>query len=63
MVIQFDGSKLREVRVQKRHSQADVAYALGVSVKEVGRWERGQHRPQEINLVPLRQFYPELVSA
>lgn len=42
----FSPQRLRKARLRKDWSQADLAYALKVSERNIGRWERGENEPR-----------------
>lgn len=46
MALTFSPQRLRKARLRKSWSQADLAYALKTSEKNVGRWERGENVPR-----------------
>lgn len=54
----FDiGQKIREARIGKGMTQADLAEALDVSQGAVGQWEQGITVPKFRNLVALSELF------
>ena len=47
------GIRVKQAREASELTQADVSWALGVSVKQVSFWERGQALPRERTLGAL----------
>lgn len=48
---------LKELRIQKKVSQIELAQAIGVSNGNVGDWERGRSKPGYVALSALAQFF------
>jgi transcriptional regulator with XRE-family HTH domain len=46
MAITFSPQRLRKARLRKDWSQADLAYQVRTSEKNIGRWERGENEPR-----------------
>jgi len=51
------GKGLRDVREQRRYSQASVAEALGVTQATVSRWESGEAAPTAVDVTQLAVLY------
>ncbi|MEU5425845.1 helix-turn-helix transcriptional regulator [Streptomyces olivoreticuli] len=49
----FDGSRVRDLRIDRRLKQVDVATAVGASDAAVGRWENGKTLPDPEKLPAL----------
>lgn len=50
------GGNLRALRKARGWTQADLAEAIGLrDFMAVSRWERGEHRPSEANIVALAE--------
>lgn len=56
---QVIGRDIRSARKTRGLHQKDVALALDMSEKQVGRWERGENAPGSIALSRLIQFFRE----
>jgi DNA-binding XRE family transcriptional regulator len=52
------GQRIREARERNRPelSQEDAAHEMGVSVKTIGRWERGESQPRDKQWEPLARM-------
>lgn len=51
------GQRLKQVRVEKGFSQADVADFLNISRQSISRWETDKSYPDIDNLVELSKYY------
>src|SRR5262245_10256307 len=51
------GATIRDARKARGLRQEDVAAHLGVSTKQVGRWEKGENAPGSLALVRLLKFF------
>lgn len=51
------GKRLKQVRVEKGFSQADVADFLNISRQSISRWETDKAYPDIDNLVELSKYY------
>jgi len=51
------GTRLKQVRVEKGFSQADVAEFLNISRQSISRWETDKAYPDIDNLVELNKYY------
>lgn len=51
------GQRLKQVRVEKGFSQADVADFLNISRQSISRWETDKAYPDIDNLVELSKYY------
>jgi len=51
------GTRLKQVRVEKGFSQADVAEFLNISRQSISRWETDKAYPDIDNLVELSKYY------
>jgi transcriptional regulator with XRE-family HTH domain len=50
------GRKMRAARMKRGLRQEDVAEALSVDKKQVGRWERGENTPGGLRLTNFVEF-------
>lgn len=57
------GSVLRSTRKARGLRQEDVAAELGVNVKQVGRWEKGENAPSSLTLIRLLKFFRQKLDA
>lgn len=51
------GKRLKQVRIEKGFSQADVADFLNISRQSISRWETDKAYPDIDNLVELSKYY------
>lgn len=51
------GKRLKQIRVNKGFSQADVASFLNISRQSISRWETDKSYPDIDNLVELSKYY------
>jgi transcriptional regulator with XRE-family HTH domain len=51
------GTKLRELRNEKKLSQTQIAVELDVSQTAYGKWESDQSKPGIDNLLKISEFY------
>lgn len=51
------GEKIRELRVERGLSQAQLAKKIGVSQKAVDYWERGVNEPKASYIIALVRFF------
>lgn len=57
------GSVLRKTRKTRGLRQEDIAVELGVNVKQVGRWEKGENAPSSLTLIRLLKFFRQKSDA
>lgn len=53
------GAVLRQARKARGLRQEDVAVALDVNIKQVGRWEKGENTPSGLALMRLLKLFRE----
>lgn len=53
------GSVLRQARRARGLRQDEVAAELGVNVKQVGRWEKGENAPSSLTLIHMLRYFRE----
>ncbi len=53
---------LRENRLVRKLSQADLAHILGVSVATISRWENGHHVPTSLAQKVIDAWLNDLVK-
>lgn len=60
----FDGSEIKNIRIQLDLTQKTFAKVLGVSVKTVEAWEGGKNRPSGTasRLLEIYRDKPELIE-
>ncbi len=51
------GGRLKELRKEKKVTQADLAAELGVTQQAVGKWETGRSSPDPTTLMQLAEFF------
>lgn len=51
------GRVLRRLRKARGLLQDEVSAELGVNVKQVGRWERGENAPSSLTLIHMLRFF------
>ncbi|MCL2061652.1 MAG: helix-turn-helix domain-containing protein [Firmicutes bacterium] len=51
------GNRLKELRVEKNLSQAQLAAAIGFSQSNLAKWERAVHDPPTDALIALAKFF------
>lgn len=51
------GERIKNLRIQKKLSQNELASQLFVSRQTIGRWERGETIPNTDNIVELAHFF------
>jgi transcriptional regulator with XRE-family HTH domain len=51
------GARLRDLRKARNMSQEDAAYAVGVTLKTWGDWERGRRDPYDANWRKIGQAF------
>jgi transcriptional regulator with XRE-family HTH domain len=57
------GANVRAARQAKRWTQHELAVALGSGdLMTVSRWERGEHRPNDANLIALAGVLGQTVA-
>jgi len=56
------GKALREIRLKKGISRAELAREIGCSYLNVWFWETGRHYPRGPLLVRLFEMFPELIE-
>ena len=49
----MDAATIKKARMAKKMTQSDLAYALGVSLPTVSRWETGRCTPSPMATVRL----------
>jgi len=47
------GERIREIRKQKKITQADLANRLGIPYQGIGQWERGERLPKKETLLRI----------
>lgn len=50
------GEEIRHLREARQMTQEQLAKAMGVGVRTIGNWERGEHVPQN-RMGRLREFF------
>ncbi len=56
------GRNLRIARKSRGLTQHQLAVALGCEDMAISRWERGQNRPSDINLVAIAEVFSREVA-
>ncbi len=51
------GKKLKELRIERRLTQEELAEALGCSQAMIARWEANEHQPKEEHIVKAAKFF------
>ncbi len=51
------GENIKELRVEQKISQANLAKSIGVSQKAIDFWERGVNEPKASYIVKLADFF------
>ena len=51
------GEKIKELRIEKGLSQADLAKHIGVSQKAIDFWERSINEPKSSYVIALVEFF------
>ena len=51
------GKRIKELRTEKKLSQAALAKEIGVSQKAIDYWERGINEPKASYIVALHSFF------
>ncbi len=49
--------RLKELRIEKRVGQVELANAIGASKGIISLWENGQREPKMSNLVSLAKYF------
>lgn len=49
------GANLRAAREQRGLTQRELALILGRPFMAISRWERGEHRPSDANLIAIAE--------
>lgn len=62
MDLKLIGSRIRELRQEKKLTQSEFAEILGVSFQAVSSWERGIAPPELENLIRIATFFEVLVD-
>ncbi len=48
---------LKELRLEKNLSQAELAKAVGTSQKNISRWENGENEPTAYFIIKVAEFF------
>ena len=51
------GKRIKELRIEKKLSQAALAKQIGVSQKAIDYWERGINEPKASYIIALHKFF------
>ena len=51
------GKRLRELRIERKLGQMDLAKVLGTSPQNISRWEKGYFEPDQNTLVALALYF------
>ncbi len=51
------GKQIKELRLERKLSQAALAKQIGVSQKAIDYWERGINEPKASYIVALHEFF------
>ena len=51
------GEKLKELRIERRFTQEELAKALGCSQAMIARWESNENQPTEEHIVKAAKFF------
>ena len=51
------GEKLKELRIERRFTQEELAKALGCSQAMIARWESNENQPTEEHIVKASEFF------
>lgn len=51
------GNRIQQVRCEKKISQSDLAYFIGVNQKDISRWENGEISPNVESLKKICNFF------
>ena len=51
------GEKLKELRLERKMGQVDLAQAIGVSKGIISLWENGLREPTLANLVAIAKYF------
>lgn len=51
------GEKIKELRIERELTQAQLASAIGASQKAVDFWERNVHEPKSSYIIALVHFF------
>ena len=54
--MEFNHTALKQARIDHKLTQADVAYAIGTSVRTYQKWESGETTPDGHNLLRLMNW-------
>jgi transcriptional regulator with XRE-family HTH domain len=57
------GEKLRELRLAKGKTQAEVAAAVGVRPSAIAMYERGERVPRDKTKIILAKYFGKTVNA
>ncbi len=49
--------KIKELRLERKLTQAELAIALSVDRTTLVKWERGTHSPDLVKLVEIADFF------
>ncbi|MBE7079487.1 MAG: helix-turn-helix transcriptional regulator [Clostridiales bacterium] len=55
-------TRLKELRIEKDMTQADLAKEIGYSQRAVSKWELGKTEPTASALIKLSEFFGETVQ-
>lgn len=51
------GKRIKELRTERKISQAALAKGIGVSQKAIDYWERGVNEPKASYIIALHNFF------
>ncbi|MDR2090633.1 MAG: helix-turn-helix domain-containing protein [Clostridiales bacterium] len=51
------GEKIKELRIEKKLLQGDIANFLNTTKQNVSRWENGHFEPSQENIIKLANFF------
>ena len=50
-------ARLKSLRKESKHSQTETANAIGVTLKQIQRYERGESEPTLSKLIALADYF------
>jgi transcriptional regulator, merR len=57
------GARFRQLRLQNRLTQSQVAEKLGIKQSNISDWENNISRPEYENLIALSKLYDETLES